>query len=153
MPNEFDNVIMVAIVITCRANEKEERPKKNWRKKIRRFLYLILYAPCSREDYTIVGLLAAVYNNERAAQKQCSHTPRVFWRKKKKIRITGLHNVLCGLDSLMLEPLYMWLLWCCCVYRCLLGCTYRVKEDEDISWSSTCWDCCYITSGCRIICA
>ena len=23
MPNEFDNVIMVSIVITCRANEKE----------------------------------------------------------------------------------------------------------------------------------
>lgn len=28
MPNEFDNVIMVAIVITCRANEKEGFLKK-----------------------------------------------------------------------------------------------------------------------------
>ena len=51
MSNEFDNVIMVAIVITCRANEIDEKQKKNkWEEILR------LYAPCSRheEDYTIV---------------------------------------------------------------------------------------------------
>jgi len=33
VPNEFDNVIMVAIVITCRANEKGEGERKSEKKK------------------------------------------------------------------------------------------------------------------------
>ena len=45
MPNEFDNVIMVAIVITCRANEKEERPKKKLEEKNKDIL--ISYTLCS----------------------------------------------------------------------------------------------------------
>jgi hypothetical protein len=52
VPNEFDNVIMVAIVITCRANEKEEERKRGGGNSYG------LYAPRSRhgdgEDYTIV---------------------------------------------------------------------------------------------------
>jgi hypothetical protein len=45
VPNEFDNVIMVAIVITCRANEKEESPKKLEGKKNKEIL--ISYTLCS----------------------------------------------------------------------------------------------------------
>lgn len=62
VPNEFDNVIMVAIVITCRANEKEEERKRGGGTLT---VYMLLVHGMAMAR-TIRSLLAAVYNNERS---------------------------------------------------------------------------------------